>query len=125
MRGDGQRIAAGCSDGTVRVWDASTGVVVVKVEGRTGRVWSVTWGGDNGRFASGGDDSTVRVWDTSGTTLCSLKGHSGDAPELKLSICWFIRLHPKRQVELRCGALHNRGVGASRRPWRPLGSFVY
>ena len=65
--GEGARLASGGGDGTVRVWDASTGAEVAKLEGHGDWVRSVAWSGEGegARLASGGDDGTVRVWDAS------------------------------------------------------------
>jgi len=67
-------------EGTVRVWDASTGAEVAKLEGHGGVVTSVAWSGEGegARLASGGDNGTVRVWDAStGAEVAKLEGHRG------------------------------------------------
>jgi WD40 repeat protein/tRNA A-37 threonylcarbamoyl transferase component Bud32 len=63
ISGDGKRIISGGDDGTVRVWDADTGVEKLTLKGHTGPVTSVAISGDGKRIISGGDDGTVRVWD--------------------------------------------------------------
>ena len=60
---DGKRIAAGNSDGTVRVWDAATGRPVGQpMTGHTGSVNSVAFSLDGKLIASGSSDQTVRLW---------------------------------------------------------------
>jgi WD40 repeat protein len=66
MSGDGKRIFTGGDDGTVRVWDAETGVEKLTLKGHTGPVTSVAISGNGKRLISGGDDGTVRVWDAEG-----------------------------------------------------------
>jgi WD40 repeat protein/serine/threonine protein kinase len=65
FRPDGRRIAAASHDGTVRVWDVTTGQEVVRpplrhAAGATG----VAFSPDGGRLATASLDGTVRVWDT-------------------------------------------------------------
>ena len=78
---NGERIVSGGADGTVRLWDTSSGVTVDKpLKGHEGDVMSVAFSPDGERIVSGGADGTVRLWDTSsGVTVDKpLKGHEGD-----------------------------------------------
>ena len=60
---DGTQLAAGCADGTVRVWDLNT-YESVTLHGHVGYVFSVAFHPlDNHRLVSTGADATVRVWD--------------------------------------------------------------
>jgi WD40 repeat protein len=73
---DGTHIVSGSFDGTVRVWDASTGAVIRTLKGHTDRVQSVTFSPDGTRIVSGSGDDTVRVWDVStGAIVHNIKGH--------------------------------------------------
>ncbi|KAJ7794497.1 WD40-repeat-containing domain protein [Mycena olivaceomarginata] len=58
-------MASGSDDETVRIWDASTGAEVMKMEGHSGLVSSVAFSPDGARVVSGSDDDTVRIWDAS------------------------------------------------------------
>ena len=60
---DGTRVVSGSGDKTVRVWEVATGTEIVKLEGHTNTVMSVTWSPDGTRVVSGSLDKTVRVWD--------------------------------------------------------------
>jgi WD40 repeat protein len=60
---DGQRIATAGSDGTVRIWDAGTGVSLACLRGMEERVYCVAFSPCEQRVAAGGDHKTVRVWD--------------------------------------------------------------
>jgi hypothetical protein len=58
---DGQTIASGGADGTVRLWSKS-GQPLGEFKGHQGRVRSVSVSPDGQTIASGGDDRTVRLW---------------------------------------------------------------
>jgi mono/diheme cytochrome c family protein len=60
---DGQLIATGGEDKTVRVWDAATGKQKVSCEGHTDEVLAVAISRDGKYVLSAGRDRTVRLWD--------------------------------------------------------------
>ncbi|KAH7247440.1 uncharacterized protein BKA55DRAFT_66651 [Fusarium redolens] len=73
---DGQRLASGSKDKTIRIWDASSGACLQTLKGHDGWVNSVVFSADGQRLASGSEDKTIRVWDaSSGACLQTLKGH--------------------------------------------------
>jgi WD40 repeat protein len=62
---DGKRLATACNDGTVRVWDVTTGKEIVRPPLRHGTaVASVAFSPDGQSLASASLDRTVKVWDT-------------------------------------------------------------
>jgi eukaryotic-like serine/threonine-protein kinase len=74
---DGQRLASGCYDGTVKVWDGSTGKELLSLEGHDAPITCVAFRIDGQRLATGGFDKTVRIWDSmTGKKLLSLEGHA-------------------------------------------------
>jgi len=77
---DGNRIAAACGDGTVKVWDSRTAKVVQTLHGHKGYVFSVAFRPPDGRYlASAGADRTVRVWDlTTSQEVFQCPGHVGE-----------------------------------------------
>jgi WD40 repeat protein len=73
----GTCLASGGDDGTVRVWDATTGRELAAVKGHAGAISGVAYSPDGTRLASAGDDGTVRVWDAAtGQEPLTLK-HAG------------------------------------------------
>jgi hypothetical protein len=74
---DGQRLAVGGDDGTVKVWEARTGQELLSLRGHAGPVYSVAFSPDGARLATGSYDRTVKVWDArTGQELLSLRGHT-------------------------------------------------
>ena len=61
---DGRRVVSGGVDGTVRVWDADTGLPVgLPITGHTNAVLSAAFSPDGKRIVSGSGDTMVRLWD--------------------------------------------------------------
>lgn len=69
-------IVSASQDGTVKVWDVSSGGCLRSFEGHSGAVMSVAFSHDSAHIASASYDKTVRVWGVdSGVCLRTLKGH--------------------------------------------------
>ena len=60
---DGQTLASGGSDGTIRLWNASTGTHKRTLIGHLIWVSSVSFSPDGQTLASGSWDYTIRLWD--------------------------------------------------------------
>jgi len=99
---DGKHIASASVDGTVQVWDATTGSDALIFRGgsalvtyyidssRTSNpvpVWSVAWSPDGKYIASAGQDHAVHVWEAieGGRTHVTYNGHSDDVDSAKWS----------------------------------------
>ncbi len=75
---NGERIATGSRDGTVKLWDAATGEQLRTLKGHKAWVTSVCVSPDGGWIASGSGDRTVRLWDAvTGEEIRALTGHKG------------------------------------------------
>ena len=60
---DGQTLASGSFDHTVRLWDVESGQQIAVLQGHTSYVTSVSFSSDGQTLASGSLDHTVRLWD--------------------------------------------------------------
>ncbi len=94
---DGGRLASAGRDGTVRIWEASTGRMIAELEGRAGTaqiaelpshpdfLQSVAWSPDGRRLATSRGDNTITVWDAdTASAVLTLAGHTGAV----LSVAW-------------------------------------
>jgi len=74
---DGQRIASGSQDNTIKIWDATTGQEEKTLAGHSDWVWGVAFSPDGRRIVSGSNDKTMKIWDaTTGQEEKTLAGHS-------------------------------------------------
>ena len=77
---DGETLASGSLDDTIRLWDARTGEYQQTLEGHTDWVLSVAFSPDGSTLASGSMDNTIRLWDThTGELQQILEGHTREA----------------------------------------------
>ncbi|KAI2630918.1 WD40-repeat-containing domain protein [Hypoxylon sp. NC1633] len=75
---DGQLLASGSFNHTIRLWNAITGTHLQTLEGHGGAVDVVTFSPNNQFLASGSRDQTVRVWNVaSGMHQQTLECHDG------------------------------------------------
>jgi guanine nucleotide-binding protein subunit beta-2-like 1 protein len=78
MSSDGQFALSGSWDGTLRLWEISTGKCTRRFVGHTKDVLSVAFSSDNRQIVSGSRDRTVKLWNTLGECKLTLteQGHT-------------------------------------------------
>jgi WD40 repeat protein len=59
---DGKTIATGGNDPAIKLWNATTGELLGKLEGHTGQVHSLAFSSDGKTLASAGGDKQVLIW---------------------------------------------------------------
>jgi WD40 repeat protein len=62
---DGDKLASGSWDYTIKIWDTYRWSNVRTLNGHTGPIRAVKWSPDGSLLASGSGDDTVRIWDIS------------------------------------------------------------
>jgi WD40 repeat protein len=84
---DGKLLAAGETDGVVKIWDSSTFKEILSVTAHTAPVVGISFSPSGGsRFATAGEDGLIRVWQTSnGQKVLELEGHAGAALDVRYS----------------------------------------
>jgi WD40 repeat protein len=74
---DGKFVVTGSFDGTAKIWDASTGIILKTLKGHSDSVLSANFSPDGKFVVTGSWDNTTRIWDAStGKVLKTLTGHS-------------------------------------------------
>ncbi|MFM6499615.1 MAG: protein kinase domain-containing protein, partial [Dolichospermum sp.] len=74
---DGQTVASGSWDNTIKLWNVKTGNLLQTLEGHSDWVYSVAYSPDGQTLASGSGDETIKLWDVkTGNLLQTLEGHS-------------------------------------------------
>jgi WD40 repeat protein/tRNA A-37 threonylcarbamoyl transferase component Bud32 len=75
---DGRHLATASKDGTIRLWDASSGGLIRVIGSNAVAVFGLAYHPSGARVASAGQDGLVKIWDVAtGTLLRVLRGHAG------------------------------------------------
>eukprot|EP00252_Welwitschia_mirabilis_P020841 TRINITY_DN5197_c0_g1_i1.p1 TRINITY_DN5197_c0_g1~~TRINITY_DN5197_c0_g1_i1.p1 ORF type:complete len:487 (-),score=77.80 TRINITY_DN5197_c0_g1_i1:394-1854(-) len=76
---DGQWVASGSFDKSVKLWNGITGKFVATFRGHVGPVYQVTWSADSRILLSGSKDTTLKLWDMQTLKLREdLPGHADE-----------------------------------------------
>ncbi len=75
---DGNTLATGANDNTVRLWEMPSGTPLVTYQGHKGAVNAVAWMSDSKAVASASSDQTIRLWRVPDRKPASSKKAAGD-----------------------------------------------
>ncbi|WP_027404612.1 protein kinase domain-containing protein [Aphanizomenon flos-aquae] len=83
---DGQTLASGSSDTTIKLWNVRTGNILQTFTGHSNGVISVAYSPDGQTLASGSWDTTIKLWNVrTGNLLQTLTGHSNSVNSVAYS----------------------------------------
>ena len=83
---DGQLLASGSDDNTIKLWQPGTGNQIRTLTGHSNWVISVAFSPDGQLLASGSWDKTIKLWQPStGEEICTLTGHSDSVDSVAFS----------------------------------------
>ncbi|OJJ65575.1 hypothetical protein ASPBRDRAFT_100228, partial [Aspergillus brasiliensis CBS 101740] len=83
---NGQLLASGSGDCTIKLWNAATGALKHTLKGHSESVYSVAFSNDGQLLASSSYDSTIKLWDTAtGALKYTLEGHSKSVDSVAFS----------------------------------------
>ncbi|MFN9859703.1 MAG: WD40 repeat domain-containing protein, partial [Pseudanabaena sp.] len=83
---NGQILASGSADRTIKLWHPQTGKLIKTLQGHRSWIWEIAISPDNKFLASGSYDHTVKVWDLeSGECSQTLQGHPSSVLSVRFS----------------------------------------
>lgn len=83
----GDKLASGSDDKTVKIWDVNTKKEIQTLKGHSAWIWDVAFSPDGKTLASSGSyDKTIKLWNLStGEEILTLEGHSGAVTSIAFS----------------------------------------
>ncbi len=83
---DGRWLAAGFLNGSIKIWEVSSGISVLHLQGHLAGVNSVAFSPNKVWLASGSRDKTIRLWNgETGREIHTMHGHAGDVRAVAFS----------------------------------------
>ena len=72
----GDVFAVGYADGSIRLWDAASGTVLVRFNGHKKSVTALSFDAEGFRLASGSQDTDIILWDILGAEGIKRQAHT-------------------------------------------------
>ena len=82
---DNDKVAVGCSDGRLKIFDISTGAITNDFLAHNNWVTTLAYSPDGNNLVTGGNDDRVRIWSPNGNLLFTCKGHANEITNVKVS----------------------------------------
>ncbi len=81
---DGQTLASGSFNGSIKVWDIETGAEITTLTGHQGWISGVSYSPDGKTLASSSRDGSIKLWDVEmGVEITTLTGNQGSIRSLR------------------------------------------
>jgi len=122
---DGNLLATGEDNGTIKVWDVETGSLVHSLAGYPSAVGSLAFSPDKALLASGGVEGSedIKLWDMeSGEEIMSLDKHTGNVYDLAFSTDGTLLASSSGDLTVK---LWNVATGEELNTFRGHRSYVY
>lgn len=83
---NGQTVASGSRDKTIKIWNLETGTLIRTLRGHSEAVNTVSFSDNGNLIASGSSDKTISIWDVqTGESIRTLYGHSDNVESVVFS----------------------------------------
>jgi len=109
---DGQMIASGGADNTVRLW-RTDGSLLKTLKGHQSQVFNVAFSPDSQMIVSGSADKTIKLWRNDGTLIRTFEGSQGHKGEVTS-----VSFSPDGQI------IASAGTDRTIKLWRLDGTFI-
>ncbi|MBW4574594.1 MAG: FHA domain-containing protein [Aphanothece sp. CMT-3BRIN-NPC111] len=83
---DGQTLASGCLDKSLKVWNWNSGQLIRNIKGHSDSVNAIAISRNGQTLVSGSRDNTIKVWNlTTGQLISTLRGHANSVLAVAIS----------------------------------------
>jgi eukaryotic-like serine/threonine-protein kinase len=114
--------ASGFDDPAIRIWDATAGRLLFRLDGHTAWVCQVLFSSDGRQLISAGSDQSIRFWDTGTWTESTvLRGHSDEVHAVALSERAHLLASGSKDGDLMLWNVGGKGAGDPAGRLRDLG----
>ena len=82
---DNSSVAVGCSNGRLKIYTISSGILAYDIPGHPSWVTCVNYSPNGNFIVTGGNDNKVKIWQNTGVLLYTCNGHTDDITNVKVS----------------------------------------